>query len=75
MLYLVPKVCTVEHPDKYDGLRISKFFLLTFLVIQIFSVDDKVHTWWREADFGFVKKIKDNLVTVCEAREQVLYDK
>ena len=27
--------------------------------------------WWRDADFGFVKKVKDDLVTVCEPRHKV----
>ena len=30
-----------------------------------------MHEWWRQADFGFVKKIQDDLVTVCEATSQV----
>ena len=42
-----------------------------FVIIAILSVDDKLHTWWKEADFGFVKKIKDDLVSVCEPQNQV----
>jgi hypothetical protein len=32
-----------------------------------------MHAWWRTADFGFVKKVQDDLATVCEAHDQVLY--
>jgi hypothetical protein len=32
-----------------------------------------MHAWWRTADFGFVKKVQDDLATVCEAHDQV-YD-
>ena len=34
------------------------------------TIDDKMHAWWREADFGFVKKVQDDLVTVCEPRNE-----
>ena len=36
------------------------------------SIDEKKHAWWREADFGFVKKVQDSLVTVCEPEHEVL---
>ena len=56
----------MSHPFAILG-----FFCIFFVIIEILSVDDKLHTWWREADFGFVKKIKDDLVTVCEPQNQV----
>ena len=41
------------------------------LIVWLFSIDDKMHAWWKEADFGFVKKVQDDLVTVCEPRNEV----
>jgi hypothetical protein len=44
---------------------------LLLFVVHTLSVDEKMHAWWRTADFGFVKKVQDDLATVCEAQDQV----
>ena len=35
------------------------------------SIDEKMHKFWMQADFGYIKHIKDNLKTVCEPQDKV----
>ena len=49
---------------------LSRIFIICYHTL---SVDEKMHAWWRTADFGFVKEVQDDLATVCEAHDQV-YD-
>ena len=42
--------------------------ILTSAVFLDCRIEEKVLTFWKEADFGYVKKFRDSLRTVCKPK-------
>ncbi len=47
------------------------YFIVTMLMFRASSMEGKHEMFWKQGDFGYVKDVKDSLITMCEPVEQV----